>query len=47
MVVKLAADAADVYGREWFGPVSFVIATDSTAHSLAIFTRHGRRAAAR
>ncbi|GCD99060.1 phenylacetic acid degradation protein PaaN [Embleya hyalina] len=32
-------DAADheTYTREWFGPVSFVIGTDSTAHSLSIF----------
>jgi hypothetical protein len=43
--VRLDADAADVYGREWFGPVSFVIATGSTADSLRIFretvTRRG------
>jgi phenylacetic acid degradation protein paaN len=37
MVVKLSADAADVYDREWFGPVSFVITTGSTADSLRIF----------
>jgi phenylacetic acid degradation protein paaN len=37
LVVRLAADAADVYDREWFGPVSFVIATGSTADSLRIF----------
>ncbi|MFD0817423.1 phenylacetic acid degradation protein PaaN [Micromonospora zhanjiangensis] len=36
-IVKLAADAAEIYGREWFGPISFVIATDSTEHSLRIF----------
>jgi acyl-CoA reductase-like NAD-dependent aldehyde dehydrogenase len=32
-------DAADdkIYTREWFGPVSFLIATDSTARSLEIF----------
>ncbi|MFJ6195964.1 phenylacetic acid degradation protein PaaN [Micromonospora sp. NPDC092111] len=35
-VVKLAAGDTEVYGREWFGPISFVIATDSTAHSLDI-----------
>jgi len=38
-VLKVAADAADTYGREWFGPISFVIATDSTEHSLEIFRR--------
>jgi phenylacetic acid degradation protein paaN len=39
MVVRLSADAADVYDREWFGPVSFVIATASTADSLRILRR--------
>jgi acyl-CoA reductase-like NAD-dependent aldehyde dehydrogenase len=37
MLVKLAADDAQNYGREWFGPISFVIATESIAHSLEIF----------
>jgi phenylacetic acid degradation protein paaN len=34
----IAVDAADgeTYGREQFGPISFVVATDSTAHSLEI-----------
>jgi phenylacetic acid degradation protein paaN len=46
MVVKLSADAADVYDREWFGPVSFVIATGGTGHSLEIFRETvGRRGA--
>ncbi|MET8080982.1 phenylacetic acid degradation protein PaaN [Streptomyces sp. NPDC005303] len=35
----------DIYATEWFGPVSFVIATDSTAHSLRLLhdtvRRHG------
>ncbi|MFI9641665.1 phenylacetic acid degradation protein PaaN [Micromonospora sp. NPDC051925] len=35
-IVKLAAGDTEVYGREWFGPISFVIATDSTAHSIEI-----------
>ncbi|WP_329104948.1 phenylacetic acid degradation protein PaaN [Micromonospora sp. NBC_01699] len=35
-IVRLGADAAQTYGREWFGPISFAIATDSTAHSLEI-----------
>jgi phenylacetic acid degradation protein paaN len=38
-VVKLTADNAETYGQEWFGPVSFVIATDSTTHSLDVFRR--------
>jgi phenylacetic acid degradation protein paaN len=37
VIVKLPADAEETYGREWFGPISFVIATDSTAESLGIF----------
>lgn len=37
LIVRLGADAAQTYGREWFGPISFLIATDSTAHSLEIF----------
>ena len=46
LVVKLGADASDVYDREWFGPVSFVIATRDTAHSLAVFRDTvGRRGA--
>jgi phenylacetic acid degradation protein paaN len=34
-----AVDAADaeVYGHEWFGPISFLIATDSTADSLELY----------
>ncbi|MEH0982857.1 phenylacetic acid degradation protein PaaN [Micromonospora sp. CPCC 205556] len=35
-IVKLAADDTATYGREWFGPISFAIATDSTTHSLEI-----------
>jgi phenylacetic acid degradation protein paaN len=35
-IVRLGADEAQTYGREWFGPISFAIATDSTAHSLEI-----------
>ena len=44
-IVKLRADNADTYAREWFGPISFVIATESTAHGLRVFRetvgRHG------
>ncbi|GIF76836.1 phenylacetic acid degradation protein PaaN [Asanoa siamensis] len=36
-VVKLTSADAAVYGREWFGPISFVIATDSTTSSIDIF----------
>jgi phenylacetic acid degradation protein paaN len=37
MIIKLGAEAAATYGREWFGPISFAIATDSTEQSLEIF----------
>ncbi|MFI9604488.1 phenylacetic acid degradation protein PaaN [Streptomyces sp. NPDC052043] len=38
LVARLDAEAdEETYTREWFGPVSFVIATDSTEHSLRIF----------
>ncbi|WP_250008503.1 phenylacetic acid degradation protein PaaN [Actinoplanes sp. M2I2] len=36
VVVRLDAADEKAYTREWFGPVSFVIATDSTEHSLRI-----------
>ena len=35
-VVKLDASDTATYSREWFGPISFAIATDSTEHSLRI-----------
>ncbi len=46
LVARLDAEEdRDVYTREWFGPVSFVIGTDSTEHSLEVFRdtvrRHG------
>ncbi|HEX8629230.1 MAG TPA: phenylacetic acid degradation protein PaaN [Catenuloplanes sp.] len=45
-LVRLAATDARIYDREWFGPISFVIVTDSTAHSLEIFRgTTGRRGA--
>jgi phenylacetic acid degradation protein paaN len=37
LIVRLDADAEATYGTEWFGPISFVVATDSTAGSLRIF----------
>jgi phenylacetic acid degradation protein paaN len=36
-IVKLDAKAVETFGREWFGPISFVVATDSTAQSLDVF----------
>ena len=36
LIVKLTATDRDHYLAEWFGPVAFVIATDSTEQSLAI-----------
>jgi phenylacetic acid degradation protein paaN len=37
VIVRLDAADEKVYTREWFGPVSFVIATASTADSLRLF----------
>jgi acyl-CoA reductase-like NAD-dependent aldehyde dehydrogenase len=37
LVAKLTGDAVTTYGDEWFGPISFVVATDSTTDSLRIF----------
>ena len=36
VVVRLDAADEKAYTREWFGPVSFVITTESTEHSLRI-----------
>ena len=36
LVVKLDAKDEDKFMQEWFGPISFVIATDSTQQSLAL-----------
>ena len=45
LIVKLTAADRDDYLAEWFGPIAFVIATDSTGGSLAIareaVTTHG------
>jgi phenylacetic acid degradation protein paaN len=43
--VLVRLDAADekAYTREWFGPVSFVISTESTRHSLRLFTETVRQ----
>jgi phenylacetic acid degradation protein paaN len=50
VIVRLDAADEKVYTREWFGPVSFVIATDSTTHSLELFVEtvrhHGALTAA-
>jgi phenylacetic acid degradation protein paaN len=37
VIVRLDAADEKVYTREWFGPVSFVIATASTEQSLEVF----------
>ncbi|MEU5893245.1 aldehyde dehydrogenase family protein [Streptomyces sp. NPDC047461] len=46
MLVRLGARDERVYAREWPGPVSFLVGTDSTSHSLALFRGTvGRRGA--
>jgi phenylacetic acid degradation protein paaN len=39
LVLKQRADGESVFDKEWFGPISFVVATDSTAQSLELFRR--------
>jgi phenylacetic acid degradation protein paaN len=39
MLLRQAADRTEVFGREWFGPISFMVATDDTAQSLELFRR--------
>ncbi|MGP4051933.1 aldehyde dehydrogenase family protein [Streptomyces sp. 2A115] len=45
LLVRLGARDGRIYAREWPGPVSFLVGTDSTSHSLALFRgtvgRHG------
>ena len=45
LIVRLDARDGDKYLSEWFGPIAFVVATDSTEQSLAIardaVKRHG------
>jgi phenylacetic acid degradation protein paaN len=37
LIVRLAPTDAVTYGAEWFGPISFVIGTESTGESLDVF----------
>jgi phenylacetic acid degradation protein paaN len=39
VVVGVSADDVEAYGSECFGPVSFLVTTDSTEHSLDILRR--------
>ncbi|WP_406002303.1 phenylacetic acid degradation protein PaaN [Streptomyces sp. NBC_00829] len=43
LIIRLEAHDEQVYAREWAGPVSFVIATESTSHSLDVFRRTAGR----
>ncbi|HYT09303.1 MAG TPA: phenylacetic acid degradation protein PaaN, partial [Mycobacteriales bacterium] len=38
-VVRVSADGSDAYATECFGPVAFLVTTDSTGHSLDVFRR--------
>ena len=37
LIAAIDAEDAEVYTHEWFGPISFLIATDSTAHSIELY----------
>ncbi len=39
LVLTQDAANAEMFDDEWFGPISFVVATDSTAQSLSLFRR--------
>ncbi|MFG2028789.1 aldehyde dehydrogenase family protein [Streptomyces sp. NPDC048825] len=39
LLVRLRASDERVYTREWPGPISFLVGTDSTSHSLALLRR--------
>lgn len=43
LIGRVAAEHADVYGQEHFGPVSFMIESDDAQHGLACATRDVRR----
>src|SRR5690606_10202556 len=39
LILQTTADDEATFGSEWFGPISFVVATGSTEDSLALFRR--------
>jgi phenylacetic acid degradation protein paaN len=39
LILRQTADGESVFDKEWFGPISYVVATDSTEQSLALFRR--------
>jgi phenylacetic acid degradation protein paaN len=39
ILLKVGANAEDTFAREHFGPISFVVATKDTAHSIALSKR--------
>src|SRR5690606_36668109 len=44
LLLRAEADSPHI-GQEWFGPIAFIVATDSTAHSIELardsVIRHG------
>jgi phenylacetic acid degradation protein paaN len=42
IIIRLDADREDQYMREMFGPITYLIATDDTAHSIELATRAAR-----
>jgi acyl-CoA reductase-like NAD-dependent aldehyde dehydrogenase len=42
LIVKLDARDENTFMQEWFGPISFVIAADSTGQGLALATKGAR-----
>jgi phenylacetic acid degradation protein paaN len=50
LIAAIDAEDTEVYTHEWFGPISFLIATDSTEHSIELYrdtvSAHGALTAA-
>ena len=46
LVVRVQADQTDVYAREWFGPVVFLVECDTTAESISRAARIAQTAGA-
>jgi phenylacetic acid degradation protein paaN len=39
LILSISSDAEATYGSEWFGPISFIVGTQSTTDSLEVFRR--------
>lgn len=42
LIVRASLQDRDLYGREWFGPMAFILTADDRDHALALATRDAR-----